>query len=406
MGRLARLLPVVWLFSGVGVSAAGEGGGSGPGSGSPVFVAYVPAWGVEGLAARDPAAAGLTHLIYAFAKPEYDPGSGAVRILFDFEGNGLPGGRGREAFESFLANGGSGVRRLLSVGGWGLSGSFSDIASSAEARASFAEEAARLVAENGLEGIDLDWEYPVTGGAENTVHRPEDAANFVKLAGAVREALDDLPRADGGGPPLLTIAVPGSHGALVERYRIRVLGNQVDWFNLMAYDYAGAWSPRTAHYSPLRANRTPLYEAPSAEGAVASLRFQGVPSGKIVLGMGLSGVRFEGVRPDGADWLGAVYESVVDQAGASGEDDFRNLDPSVALPVDPEADWVLGWDRMARASYWSSVRSGTLISFESVRSAEEKAAFGARAGLRGLMFWSLDKDSEDLRLIRSAVGAW
>ncbi|MFP4351953.1 MAG: glycoside hydrolase family 18 protein [Puniceicoccaceae bacterium] len=399
------MISAVWL-SGAGVFAGAEVDRSGPGGGSAVFAGYVPAWGVEGMAARDPAAAGLTHLIYAFAKPEYEPGSGAVRIVFDFEGNGLSGGRGREAFESFLANAGPDVRRLLSIGGWGLSESFSDIAASGEARESFAEEAARLVADHGLDGVDLDWEYPVAGGAENMVHRPEDAANFVKLARAVRGALDDLPRAHGESPSLLTIAIPGSHGALVERYRIRVLGRHVDWFNLMAYDYAGGWSPRTAHYSPLRADRTPLHEAASAEGAVASLRFQGVPPDKIVLGMGLSGVRFEGVRPEDGSWLGAHYESVADEAGGSGADDFRNLDPVVALPVDGGSDWVLGWDRIARASYWTSARSGTLISFESVRSAEEKAAFAAGAGLRGLMFWSVEKDSEDLRLIRSAIGGW
>ena len=51
------------------------------------------------------------------------------------------------------------LRVLLSVGGWGAGG-FSESASSAKSRSQLAASAVELVRRYGLDGIDLDWEYP------------------------------------------------------------------------------------------------------------------------------------------------------------------------------------------------------------------------------------------------------
>lgn len=54
------------------------------------------------------------------------------------------------------------LKVLLSVGGWGARG-FSGAAASEESRATFIRSAQEIVAQYGLDGIDLDWEYPVNG---------------------------------------------------------------------------------------------------------------------------------------------------------------------------------------------------------------------------------------------------
>ena len=48
---------------------------------------------------------------------------------------------------------------LLSVGGWGADG-FSQGSRTAQNREKMAQSAAELVKEYGLDGIDIDWEYP------------------------------------------------------------------------------------------------------------------------------------------------------------------------------------------------------------------------------------------------------
>ncbi|UQV45372.1 hypothetical protein KIV45_27550 [Janthinobacterium lividum] len=55
------------------------------------------------------------------------------------------------------------LRVLLSVGGWIWSNRFSDVAATPAARQAFIASALELVRQHGLDGVDIDWEHPVTG---------------------------------------------------------------------------------------------------------------------------------------------------------------------------------------------------------------------------------------------------
>lgn len=95
---------------------------------------------------------------------------------------------------------------LLSVGGWGARG-FSGAAASKEARAVFIKSAQEIVDKYGLDGIDginVDWEYPVNGAWGQVDSQPADRDNFTLLLKALRQAM--------GPQKLVTIAV----GANVE----------------------------------------------------------------------------------------------------------------------------------------------------------------------------------------------
>jgi len=52
---------------------------------------------------------------------------------------------------------------LLSVGGWSGSTYFSDVAATASARSRLSASCLQIVEKYGLDGLDIDWEYPVTG---------------------------------------------------------------------------------------------------------------------------------------------------------------------------------------------------------------------------------------------------
>ena len=147
----------------------------------------------------------LTHINYAFLLPQAD---GSVQDVAN------PGKLDQLVAEAQPR----GVKVLISVGGWGYAQPFEALAAEPQARATFVAALKRYVKDHALDGVDIDWEYPVDG---------DSAVNFVELMRELRAAL--LP--DG---KLLTAAVAaeGENGDGV----LNEVFDQVDFLNLMAYD--------------------------------------------------------------------------------------------------------------------------------------------------------------------------
>ena len=71
------------------------------------------------------------------------------------------------------------LKVLLSIGGW-TAGRFSEMAATKENRSAFAKDCKRIVEEFGLDGIDMDWEYPSSSEA-GISSSPDDIDNFTLL---------------------------------------------------------------------------------------------------------------------------------------------------------------------------------------------------------------------------------
>lgn len=156
------------------------------------------------------------------------------------------------------------LKVMLSVGGWG-SGRFSEMASDEKKRFSFAEDCLRVVEDFGLDGIDIDWEYP-TSGLAGISSSPDDKVNFNLLMKDLREVL--------GPERLLTLA----SSAYAEYIDFRSCIRYVDFVNIMAYDMADA--PK--HHSPLYSSEN---TKGSCDGAVKAHVDAGVPADRLVLGV-------------------------------------------------------------------------------------------------------------------------
>ena len=174
------------------------------------------------------------------------------------------------------------MKVFISIGGWGGSANFSDVAADMDKRNRFAETAAELVSIYGLDGVDIDWEYPVEGGYQIT-HRPEDGVNYTLLTKAVRKALNTQGAVDGKNYQH-SIAARASICFIQDANLVETM-QYIDFINLMTYDYHGGWEEITGFH-------TPLYHENNAESIDASVRAYleaGIDPADINLGLAFYG---------------------------------------------------------------------------------------------------------------------
>ncbi|MBK8946879.1 MAG: hypothetical protein IPM32_16645 [Ignavibacteriae bacterium] len=153
------------------------------------------------------------------------------------------------------------LKILISIGGWGGSKYFSDLALTHESREHFVNSCidmfilGNLPIENfsgGInsalgvfDGIDLDWEFPITGGPEGTHYNPNDRENHTALFKLFREKLDSIK------PNLLLTAAVTGRSNEFWLYNFNEDQKYLDWLNLMSYDLHGIADNFSNHHTNL-----------------------------------------------------------------------------------------------------------------------------------------------------------
>ena len=333
----------------------------------PKLIAYVTGWSPP-VAIRT---GRITHVNFAFARID---GEGRVVPPDDASATRL-------GEIVALKRSAPALRVLISVGGWGAEG-FSDAALTEESRARFADSAVALMRAQAADGIDLDWEYPGQSTAGIRA-RPEDKRNFTLLLAALRERLDARSRDDGRAPGdgyLLTIA--SADREYFDHVEMDVLHEDLDWINVMAYDFYNSLTPTTGHHAGLYRAATAPVSSRWADASVEQHLAAGVPARKLVLGVAFYGRRFEGVN---ADELGRnqPYERY------GGDHAYAEL---VAGYVD-RGGFSRHWDETAQAPWLWNATTRSFISYDDPRSIELKSAYARQRGLGGIMFWELAQDA-------------
>jgi chitinase len=370
-----------------------------------IVVAYWPAWANRSEADMRQLPAGAIHyLVFAFVQPVLDRESGLVSLKFLSEADADTTRVGWTQVAQA-----SGAKTMFSVGGWGLSADFSELTIDPQLRSRLIDCILREIREKGFDGVDLDWEFPVEGGAEGQPHRVEDRESLYQLVGELRMRMNQMGKQT-GKRYRLSVAVSGDLSAQEKRYRLAAMAPYVDWFNLMAYDFAGGWIPVTAHTAALfpRQDLALANRALTVSESVACMISLGVPANKIVLGVNLAGKRYDGVAFEGMQFVAKPYDSIHYQSEYEGENNFYFLHKL----LEPKAgekhslSFGLGWDSESQASYLYNPTERTYISIETPRSVTAKMQFARQQQLLGTMLWSLDKDGEGFPILRSVIGVW
>ncbi len=293
------------------------------------------------------------------------------------------------------------LKTLISVGGWEWSGQFSDVALTSESRAKFANSGVRFIRAHGFDGIDIDWEFPVAGGKDGNVRRPEDKDNFTQLMQSLREALDAAGKED-KRHYLLTVAA-GNNAAYMRNTDMAAVAAPLDWVNVMTYDMTGPWSKRSGHVAPLY--RDPAMTAPAADprNTVADVidlfLAAGVPASKLVMGVPFYGYAWKGCTA-GQDGQYQLCEGKGRGTWEEGALDYADL-----------VDHVIGrdgyarhWNDAAQVPYLFKPATGEFITYDDPRSLKQKARFVKARQLAGAMFWQITADKNDALLDALADG--
>ncbi len=354
-------------------------------------VPQVAAYYDGGMPVADIPAADLNAIIYSLGEPTRgnvcdSPGAAQLKDL-----RALRGLRRRHP----------GLQLLVSIGGWDTAPQYSDIALTAASRAKFARSCIRLfIQQQRVNGIDLDWEFPVRGGLIPS--RPQDRADATALVRELREQLDALGRRT-HRHYLLTVATPagtwqeGGAYSVSDSYDLAALVPYVSWLNVMTYDMNTIFSPYSGFNTPMKPDpRDPTPEAQRSwdnlSGAVRYYEAHGVPADKIMLGMAFYGRGFTGVS--------ARYEGRYSRfTGIMAETPWKTIESRML--TDPH--WARYWSATAEAPWLYDARRHAFFTYDDPQSLALKGAFVRRAHLRGAMIWVLGEDDAGNSLLHGLL---
>ncbi|WP_282088991.1 glycoside hydrolase family 18 protein [Streptomyces tendae] len=271
------------------------------------------------------------------------------------------------------------LKILWSFGGWTWSGGFAQAAQNPEA---FAQSCYDLV-ENSrwadvFDGIDIDWEYPNACGLScDTSGR--DA--FPKLMSALRAKF--------GQDYLVTAAITAdaTAGGKIDAADYAGAAQYVDWYNPMTYDFFGAWDATgpTAPHSPLTSYPGIPKEDFHTSATIAKLKGLGIPSSKLLLGLGFYG----------RGWTGVTQSEPGGTATGPAKGTYENgIEDYKVLKTSCPATGAVGGTAYAKCG-------GDWWSYDTPQTIATKMAYKNEQGLGGTFFWELSGDTANGELIKA-----
>jgi GH18 family chitinase len=397
-------------------------------------VAYFPEWAVRlqnywvKHIAESPSATELTVINYSFVIPGPDATGDVVCQLDDpdaaylmaYDGDMAVDGNADTAEQALRGHFNqlrklkarpefTDIKILIAIGGWTGSTWFSDAAATPQSRATFVQSCIDMFIHGNLpevdgwggtgsaagifDGFDIDWEYPITGGDSGVHHNSNDDVNLTALLAEFRAQLDTF-----GTGLLLTIATPAS-AFRGDNYQINEDKAYVDWFNLMTYDFHGAWENKTGHLTnPLRSPDDPSSDAfkMSMDDTVRLYtQTYGVDMDQLVPGAAFFGRGWKNVSPTN----NGLYQSGREAPGVyeGGYNYYKDLEPLL------DQGYSMFWDSHALASWIYSPSEGIFWSLDEPQSLALKRRYVDAYNMKGIMTWEITGDDKDGTLLSALV---
>lgn len=247
-------------------------------------------------------------------------------------------------------------------------GGFSALTKSAEMRKQFAEDCKQFLIDEGLDGIDLNWEFPGMTWGSTEYDTQADVDNYTLLMKDMREVL--------GNDFLLTFAgyckdVRSTSDGGRRYIDIKAVEPYIDFVNVMTYDFDSAPDHHSALYSP-----NSYWDC---KRTIDEYLKAGMPAEKIVLGIPFYG------------------RSSFGSGGTISYKKIRTLSSKDGYKISQ-------WDAASSAPYVT--KNGVFYcGYDNPRSIAIKGDWARNLGLKGMMSWEYNLDDDQGTLSRSLWNA-
>ena len=307
-----------------------------------------------------------------------------------------------------------GAQVYISIGGWSLSDAFPKMAASGAARRNFAKNCVGLVREYGLDGIDVEWEFPgyvgdvvllsfhthvfilLTHHIYFFIHSryephqgtSSDRQNFVLLLKDIRAALDSYQSVvypNGEKIIGLTAALP-CIPEIIDGQDVAQISSLVTEMNLMTYDFHGTWNDQSGVNAPLFDQDS--RKGYSVDGCVQRWIKEGADSDKINIGLPFYGRSYGG--------------STKLHSSHSGADDIHWWEdkgkPQYHAILEKLPEMITLRDDVTKTQYaYFDDDKGGLVSYDDNQAICDKIEYARSKNLHGYSIWDLTGDlTEDL----------
>ena len=258
------------------------------------------------------------------------------------------------------------LKVLLMIGGWGEhADGFSMMARDPEKRTLFCTECKKHIDTYGLDGIDIDWEYPGAGPSSNGKHK-DDEKNFILVLKELRETIGDTK----------IISYASYAGAKYMDWDNAML--YLDYVNVMTYDMGKPPYHNSTLYD------SPLTSGLSCDSAIAAHKQAGVGYKRMNLGIPFYG---HGISPYETD---VKYNQM---------DKIFNAEPSSKY----YGKNIRMWDDKGKVPYMVDENGKMLLGYDDEESVAYKGKYAKDKGLLGVMFWEYRHDDKNHTLLKSVV---
>ena len=256
----------------------------------------------------------------------------------------------------------------------------------------FVNEIARIIVQENLDGVDIDWEFPV--GRPDIGGKMEDRINYVKMLRAIRSRLDALAfEKCRCSRYILTIASAASSWYLDKGFDLMSIADVIDWFNIMTYDYYGSWD---SDWGKITGPVAPLFcgsprnqsQNQNADWTVNYHYCNVKDRNKLVMGL---------------PFYGHIWRNVLQDETKGQYVQLSNKSKSEAISYSElnsyltKSNSMIKFDTCTRTPY--AIIDRSLATYDDPLSMRIKVAYAIQKNLRGVMIWAINHDDTKLPLL-------